>query len=250
MRLTLRKFLLLLKELTLLLHKRWDRMARRLWYIFGLLRSQLLSRYLERRDEIRPSVDRRPAKRDDPTTVISASQVPPSFTPINANDTPTVRVRGPTIDDTLQQSHENNDAHNLDADYMSQSQEGPTLNSPGTISPNHSGPPSRHCSPSQSPYCPPSHLNAAEAVHLIVSPSPSPAPPSSAQSASSLSCPGDHGSGSIVPLRTPAIPNTLRHRIRLRPMIKIDRYKEHRKRKLGRGNKNLDLPPVTTEFTP
>ena len=251
MRLTLRNFLLLLKELALLPHKRRDKMSRRLWYIFGLLRSRSLSRHPERRDETRSNVERRPAKPDDPATVISASQVPPSSTPINANDTPTVRVRGPTIDDTLQQSHENNGAHGLDIDHTSQNQGGPTSNSPATISPNHSGPPSRHCSPSQSPYFSPSYLNGAEAADRgYLNVSPSPAPPSSAQSTSSLSCPLDGGSGSIAPLRTPPIPDTPRHRIRLRPMIKIDRYKKHQKGKLGRAGKKLVLHPVTTEFAP
>ena len=182
MRLTLQSLLLLLKELALLLHRRWDQMARRLWYIFGFLRSRFLPRHPDRRDRIRPSVERRSTKSNPSparATVICASRLPPPLTPIPGGDTPLVidesptipiAVRGPTIDDTFQGYHENNSADQSDVDsYMlsgsrpisgssdvaphydepdsaeevsSQNREESISNSPAVVSPNNSRLPS------------------------------------------------------------------------------------------------------------
>ena len=178
MRLTLRPFLLLLRDLVLLCRKRWGQITHRLWYIFGFLRSRFLSRCSERKDEIRPSAERRSAK-SSPTTVICASRLPPPLTLVTGGDTPLanesptipVAVQGPTIDDTRQECHENDSADRSDVDnYMlseikpvsrssdsvrhhdepdpiedvlSQNREDSTQNCPATISPSNSRPPSR-----------------------------------------------------------------------------------------------------------
>ena len=76
MQLTLRSFLPLLRDLVLIFPKGWNQMTRRLWYILGILRSRILSRNPERRDEVLLSAECRPAK-SNPTAVICASQLPP-----------------------------------------------------------------------------------------------------------------------------------------------------------------------------
>ena len=264
MRLTLRSLLLLLKELALLLHRRWDQMARRLWYIFGFLRSRSLPRHPERRDEIRPSVERRSTKSNPSpaTAVICASRLPPPLTPIPGGDTPLVidesptipiAVRGPTTDDTRQEYNGNDSADHSDVDnYMlleskplsrspdsvrlhdepepiedvlSQNPEDSTSNSPATVSPSNSRPPSRshrpasphtehrlgylpgpqysHRPPSESAHHPLPYLNGAEAAasgSLLVPPTQSTRPPSIASSVSSRVY---SASKPFTPLRTP-----------------------------------------------
>ena len=141
MRLTLRPFLLLLRDLVLLCRKRWGQITHRLWYIFGFLRSRFLSRCSERKDEIRPSAERRSAK-SSPTTVICASQLPPQLTSIAGGDTPQVvidespaipiAVRRPTIDNTPQEYHENNGADSPDVNDYKLSESEPISRSPDT----------------------------------------------------------------------------------------------------------------------
>ena len=178
MRLALQSLLLLLKELALLLHRRWDQMARRLWYIFGFLRSRFLPRHPERRDGICPSVKRRSTKSNpSPATVICASRFPPPLTSITSGDAPLVAdesptipiaIRGPTVDDTPQGY--NSADHSDVGNYMlsgsspisrspniaphcdepdsieevsSQNRGEPTPNYSATVLPNNSRPPSR-----------------------------------------------------------------------------------------------------------
>ncbi|KAF9782854.1 hypothetical protein BJ322DRAFT_179603 [Thelephora terrestris] len=275
MRLTLRSFLLFLRELVLLFRKRWHHMARRLWYILGGLRARFLSRNPERRN-ICPRVERRPAKSTSTrSTVICASLFPPTATPIAGGDTPTIVVRTATVDDTIQESHENNSAHNLDVNTH-QNPEGSISGSSETIgSPNNSRPPSqnsyrpasilperrlgRHppdsqCScrpPSKTAYHSPSNLDGAEAVargYLEPSSSAQFAFPPSVNVNTSVSSCVYHASGRFAPSQPSPVTNASGPGVRLLPMIKIDRYEKHRKGKVGRANEAQVLPPATTEF--
>ena len=118
------RFLLFLRKLISFFHKRWDQSTRRLWYIFALVRSRILSQWPKKRDEIRRSTEYRPAK--PPTTVICASRFPPPLTPIPGGDTPiasptpiSIQVRQPTIlnpADTLYETHENYSNEHLGVD--------------------------------------------------------------------------------------------------------------------------------------
>ncbi|KAF9791947.1 hypothetical protein BJ322DRAFT_1026338 [Thelephora terrestris] len=270
MRLTLRSFLLFLRELVLLFRKRWHHMARRLWYILGDLRARFSSRNPERRDKIRPSVERRPAK-SSPTTVICASRLPPTATPIAGGDTSTIVVCTATVNDIIQESHENNSAHNLDVNTY-QNREGSISGSSATISPNNSRPPSQNsyrpapilperrlghppdpqCScrpPSKSAYHSPSNLDGAEAVargYLE--------PPSSAQFAfppsvnTSVSSCVYHTSGRFSPPQPSPLTNASEPGAGLLPMIEVDRYGKNRKGKVETANRAQVLPPATTKF--
>ena len=156
-------------------------MTRRLWYVLEILRSRILSRNPERRDEVPPSAECRPAK-SNLITAICASQLPPPLTAITGDSaslvtslTPTaisIAVRGIPVNDALHEPHENHDDDHSDADsYMlagtnpisrspdiarnhdepdpidgdlCQNREESTSDSPATISPNNSRPHSPH----------------------------------------------------------------------------------------------------------
>ena len=199
--------------------------------------------------------------------MICASRLPPPLTLVTGGDTPLVNespaiqiaVRRPTIDDTRQEYHENNSTDRSDVDnYMlsesrpvsrspdsvrhhdepdpiedvlSQNQEDSTLNSPATISPSNSRPPSRshrpaslhaehrlgyrpgsqysHRSPSESARHPLPYLNGAEVAASGSLVPPPPGPPFSTQStrtpsvASSVSSRVYSASRPFTPLRTP-----------------------------------------------
>ena len=91
------------------LRKRWDQSARRLWYIFALVRSRILPQRPKKRDEIRRSTEHRAAK--PPTTVVCASRFPLAGgdTPI-ASPTPiSIQIRRPHIispGDAVRESNE------------------------------------------------------------------------------------------------------------------------------------------------
>ena len=184
MQLTLRSFLLLLRDLVLILPSRWNQMTRRLLYILGILRSRFLSRNPERRDEVLASAQCGPAK-SNLTTLIYASQLPPPLTAITGDNTSlvtsltpaaiSIAVRGLPVDDALHEPHENHDDDHSDANsYMlagtnpisrspdiarhhdepdpingdlSQNREESTSDSPATISPSNPRPhsPHSHC---------------------------------------------------------------------------------------------------------
>ena len=117
------RFLLFLKKLISFFHKRWDQLTRRLWYIFALVRSRILSQRPKKRDEIRRITECQPAK--PPTTVICASRFPPQLSPIPGGDTPIVsdpieiQVRQPTIPDpgeTLYETQGNHSNEHLGVD--------------------------------------------------------------------------------------------------------------------------------------
>jgi hypothetical protein len=127
MGLTLRSFLLFLRNLVTFICKRWDQSTRGLWYIFALLRSRFSPRRPKKRSEIRGNHEPRPVK-PSPTTVICASRLPPrsSLTPIIVGDTsdiapptviPIIEVRQPTIPNSedTDEYHENS-SHHLNAD--------------------------------------------------------------------------------------------------------------------------------------
>ena len=151
MELTLRSFLLFLRKLVSFFRQKWDQSARRLWYIFGFLRSRILSRR-SKRNEIRPSIERRPPKPS--TTVVCASRLPPSsrivthgtsrappssqLTPIPGGDTPIaspapipIQVRHPTIrSDTIDETHENYSHEHLDVNGYLLADSGPISRGP------------------------------------------------------------------------------------------------------------------------
>jgi len=150
------QFLLFLKRLITFLRKRWDHSTRRLWYIFAFVRSRILSQNPGRGDEIRRSVEHRPAK--PPTAVICASRFPPPLTPIVGGDTPiasptpvSIQVRQPTIlnrEDTVCEAQDNHGREYLGVDGyflegiepISRSTDSPTLHhEPESI---HAAPPS------------------------------------------------------------------------------------------------------------
>ena len=127
MDLTLR-FLLFLRKLIAFFRERWDQSARRLWYIFALVRSRILSQSPKKRDEIRKNVEYRPAKPS--TAVICTSKLPPPLPSIPGGDTPivsptpiSIQVRHPTISsprDAIQETHENpnRDLLNVDSYFL------------------------------------------------------------------------------------------------------------------------------------
>jgi hypothetical protein len=98
MELTLRSFLLFLRKLVSLFHRRWDQSTRRLWYIFSFVRLRFPSRNPEKGDVIRRSIESPPA--NPPTAVICASRLPrdDSGTPVTTSPGPiSTQVHQPTI---------------------------------------------------------------------------------------------------------------------------------------------------------
>ena len=197
MRLLLRSFLLFLRRLVSFFRKRWDRSTRGLWYIFVFLRSRFSFQHPKKRDEIRRSIQSRPA--NPPTTVICASRLPPQTTPIAGGDTPVItsptsissRVRQPTVlnhEDTLYETHgDHSTGHQGANDYFLE--EGRQVSRSPNSTGDYSRPPSQyshrqshyvgHRPPSQysqrpsseCSYRSPLHLDNAEAV-IHTSPSP------------------------------------------------------------------------------
>ena len=116
---TLQSFLLFLRKLASFFHKRWDQLTRRLWYMFASLRSRFPSRHLKKGDEIRRSIQSRPAK--CPPTVICASRFPPPLTPIIGDDAPiaspapiSTRIHQPIILSPGEISYETHETHGTD----------------------------------------------------------------------------------------------------------------------------------------
>lgn len=121
------QFLLFLRKLISHFRHRWNQSTRRLWCIFALVRSRILSQRPNTRAKIPRNVEYRPA--ESLTTVICASQFPPSPTLIAGGDTPTstlptpgltsIQVRQPETvnpEDTVYETHENYNREHLDAD--------------------------------------------------------------------------------------------------------------------------------------
>ena len=157
MELTLRSFLLLLRKLVSFFRKRWDQSTRGLWYIFAFLRSRYSSQQEKKGDKIRRNLEPRPP--NPPTTVICASRLPPSLTPIAGGDTPVItsptpipiNIRKPTIldhEDPLYEAQENYSTDHLGVDNY-------YLEGSGTISRSHN---------------PASHRNEREYTRIILSP--------------------------------------------------------------------------------
>lgn len=115
------RFLLFLRKLTSLFRNLWDRSIRRLWYIYALVRSRILSQNLEKKDEIHRSAGPRPAK---PTTrVISASRLPPPPSPTGGD--------GP-----IYGTHKNHGDGNLGVDGNLPEESRPSLRPPSSVSPH------------------------------------------------------------------------------------------------------------------
>jgi hypothetical protein len=93
----LRSFLSFLRNLVSFLHRRWDRLTRRLWYIFSFVRSCFPSRHPKKGDVVRRTIESRPA--NPPTAVICASRLPrdDSGTPVITSSGPISAQVQPTI---------------------------------------------------------------------------------------------------------------------------------------------------------
>ena len=114
MELTVR-LLLFLRKLVSFFRTRWEGSIRRLWYIFAFVRSRILLRCPQGRDEASKRIEYRPAK--PPTTMICTSQFPRALLPIAGGDTPvasptpvTIQIRDPVIlnqPDAVYETHEN-----------------------------------------------------------------------------------------------------------------------------------------------
>ena len=148
----LRSFLLFLRRLVSFFRKRWDRSTRGLWYIFVSLRSRFSFQHPKKRDEIRRSIQSRPA--NPPATMICASRLPPQTTPIAGGDTPVItsptsissRVRQPTVsnhEDTLYETHEDHSTGHQGVDSYFLEEGRQVSRSPDSTG-DYSRPPSRY----------------------------------------------------------------------------------------------------------
>lgn len=125
MELAVRSFLLFLRNIVSFFRKQWNRSARKLWYILALLHSRFSSRR-SKKDEVLRSIESGPTKLNS-TSVICASQFPPTITPIDVGDSSlvaspepvTIRIDKSTIldaEDSLYESNWDQKSDGADAD--------------------------------------------------------------------------------------------------------------------------------------
>ena len=124
MELNLRSFLRLIGHFASLCRKRWDRLARRLWYIITNFRLCFSFQHPKKTDDVGRNQSR--PEKPSTTAVICASRLPPPLTPITGGNSPviaspaptSIQIRPPTIlnrEENLEEFGENNTDH-LEAD--------------------------------------------------------------------------------------------------------------------------------------
>ena len=235
MELTLQSFLSLLRRLVPFLRRRWDQLARRLWYIFSFVRSRFSSRH-PKGDVIRRNIESRPA--NPPPAVICASRLPPgdSGTPVIASPGPiSTQVRQPTIPNdgdslTYATPEDQTTEHQGVGDYHLE--EGRQVSSDSASHHDEHEralvvvPQDRKGFASNSPVTPSRPASRRPSQHSYHQPHCAGYPPTSqySQPPPSLCRPDD----------------------KLRPMIEIDRYGKHEQVEV-KVNEHF-FPPVTTRF--